>query len=89
MVAYIKNKGTYAITVSSGNTTGTSGTSGRTITLNNTLTTTDDGMLIFVNTSFIHTSEVTIVHNSSSSTITFDSLDIWDGDKITVRYEHA
>ena len=66
--------------------TGTDGDTNRTLTISNSSTTNDDYFEVFVNNSFLHlTTDYTIVHNSSSSVITFLN-NLWDEQPITIIY---
>ena len=68
---------------------GIEGASNRTLTISNSRLTIDDGLQVFVDGYFLHPdNDFTIVHNSSSSVITFLNA-IFDSQKITVIYEMA
>ena len=68
--------------------TGSDGTTGRTITLNNISLTTDEKTDVYVNTNKINQSgnvDYSITHNSTQSVITFNVV-IWNTDYIEVKY---
>ena len=65
---------------------GSDGSTSRTLTLSNTLETTDDSFLVFVNgLALIPTTDYTVDHNTSSSVITFVNP-IFDDQYILVQY---
>lgn len=65
---------------------GTDGTANRVLTLANTSLTTDDGFMVFVGgLRLVPTTEYTVSHLSSSSTVTFLNV-VYDSDYIVVSY---
>ena len=65
---------------------GNSGDQNRTLTINNTSLTNDNNFQIYVNNSFLHlNTDYTIVHNSSSSVVTFLNS-LWDDQNISLIY---
>ena len=66
--------------------TGSDGDSDRTLTISNTLLTTQDNFQVFVNNSFLHlTTDYTVSHNTSSTVITFLNA-LFDNQSISVKY---
>lgn len=66
--------------------TGSSGEQNRTLTISNTSETNNDSFQVFVNNSFLHlNTDYTVVHNTSSTVITFLNY-LWNDQSITVIY---
>jgi len=65
---------------------GSSGALNRTLTLSNTNTTIDNGLLIIIDNFALQTTQFSIVHNGSSSVITF-LTEQFDESKFTIYYE--
>ena len=68
------------------NLTGSTGSLNRTLTLSNTNTTKDDGLLIIIDNFALQSTQYSISHNGSSSVITF-LTEQFNESKITVYYE--
>lgn len=66
--------------------TGSSGNTGRVLTLSNTQLTLSEGFLVFLNGQALTTSQYTATHNNTDSTIEF-SVRVWDDQPIVVFYE--
>lgn len=64
---------------------GSDGASSRVLTLSNTSLTQDGGTFVYVNGLFQHSSDVTLSHAASGTTVTFTER-LWDTDKIAVIY---
>jgi hypothetical protein len=64
---------------------GSSGATGRVLTLQNT-STSGSPIDVWVNDQIIAQADFTVSHLSSSSTVTFDNVAIFDADTIRVRY---
>ncbi len=64
---------------------GSDGTTGRVLTLVNT-SESGNPVAIWVEDQLINSSDYTVSHLSSSSTITFDNINIFDTDTIRVNY---
>ncbi len=64
---------------------GSDGNSGRILTLQNT-SESGSPVAIWVEGSLRNPANFTFTHNSSSSTVTFDSIEIFDADRIKVSY---
>jgi len=64
---------------------GTDGTTGRVLTLQNT-STSGAPIAVWVDSTLIALADMTISHLSASSTITFDSVTIYDAQEIRVTY---
>lgn len=64
---------------------GIDGATGRVLTLQNS---SESGAptSVWVEDQLINPSDVTYVHNSSSSTLTFDNINIFDADTLRIRY---
>ena len=68
------------------NCTGNEGETNRTLTIGNTLETSNDNFEVFVNNSFLHLSiDYTVNHNESGTVITFLN-NLWNNQNITVIY---
>ena len=68
---------------------GSSGNSSRTITISNNGLTSGDGFLVYASgLSLALTSEYTVVHNSSSSVVTFVNA-VWDDQTIIIQYDQS
>jgi len=65
---------------------GSEGATGRVLTLQNT-SESGSPIAVWVEDQLINTSDYTINHLSSSSTITFDNINIFDADNILVHYQ--
>lgn len=66
--------------------TGIDGATGRVLTLVNT-SESGNPVSIWVEGSLRNPGNYTFTHNSSSSTITFDSIEIFDADRIKINYQ--
>lgn len=64
---------------------GTDGDALRVLTLANTEITKDGGIFVFVNGLFQHSTQITITHIATETTIKFTDK-LWDTDKIAVVY---
>ena len=89
-VIYTQNKNYLKTTITEeytgGDCSGSDGDSNRTLTLSNTNLTIQEGFLVFVNNSFLHlNNDYTVVHNSSSTIITFLNS-LFDSQTVTVKY---
>lgn len=68
------------------NCNGVSGATARVLTLANTTTIKTGGFMVFRNGAFIHSTNYARGGQSSSETITFTDINIWDDDYICVVY---
>lgn len=64
---------------------GSDGATGRILTLTNT-SESGNPVAVWLEGSLRNPGNYTFIHNASSSTITFDSIEIFDADKIKVTY---
>jgi len=65
---------------------GSEGATGRVLTLANTSLSQSAGFKVFVGGALIHSTDLTISHLATSSTVTFTNKNIFDADYIYVEY---